>query len=174
MLIYNPAFDTHHCIFRLLRLLTALPDASYELERIRILDFYLLFPATLNRVRFPRAALRHKRAAIGDFNRYERIEDPRRILNRLEPYQLSALRYLAARELIDVAIFAEGRVRRSSVPIPSELTGMIAEANRVERELVALLTGPFRDVELYGASGLKARTQLFEYRYDPAATVSTT
>jgi len=172
MLIYNPAFDSHHAIFRLLRLLAPAEASAYEIERIRILDFYLLFPATLRLVTFPRSAVRYRRSAAGPANRYERIEDPRRILDRLEPFQISGLRYLAARELIDVSLFAEGRVQRTAVAIPEPLASAVTEANAAESELIQLLVGPFRNVDLYGSSGLKARTQLFEYRYDPTAALA--
>ena len=47
MLVYHPAFDMHHCVFRMVRLLNRLPVGSCQVERMRILDFYLLFPSLI-------------------------------------------------------------------------------------------------------------------------------
>jgi len=164
MLIYNPAFDSYHCVFRILRLLSALPEETYDVDRVRILDFYLLFPSTLQNVRFPKNAVRYRRLIRNTQNRYDRIQDPRRIFDRLEGYQLTALRFLAGRDLIDPKLFAAQKVRRSLARLPHTLVDAISEANSRDSELVALLTGPFRNLELYGATGLRGRTQLFEYR----------
>jgi hypothetical protein len=172
MLIYSPAFDTYHCVFRVLRLLAALPKATYDIDRIRVLDFYLLFPATLEHVTFPREAVRYRRLVREKRNRYERIEDPRRIFDRLQPYQFTALRFLAARNVIEPKLFTENKVQRTAAEFPPALATALSEANSRESGLIELLTGPFRNLELYGATGLRGRTQLFEYRYDPNPTVS--
>ncbi|MBR1682035.1 MAG: hypothetical protein IJ700_01520 [Bacteroidaceae bacterium] len=48
MITYNPAFDLYHTIWRMAHILQCVgPDESYEVERMRIWDFYLLFPSML-------------------------------------------------------------------------------------------------------------------------------
>lgn len=168
MLIYHPAFDTHHCAFRLLRLLERLPKVPYPIEKIRILDFYLLFPSELVSVRFPQDALRFKKEFRRTSNPYERIEDPHRVFSRLEPIQLAALRTLASHGVIDQAQLSEGKALRSGSPIPASLARLIDTANTRFPAAIELLSGPLSAIDLYGKSGLKARTDLFEYRYDPS------
>lgn len=43
MLIYNQAFDFYHSIFRMLQL-TTFGVNNVQIEKIRILDFYIVFP----------------------------------------------------------------------------------------------------------------------------------
>lgn len=150
----------------------ALEPGVYEIDRIRILDFYLLFPGTLQHVTFPREARRYRRLIPDQQNRYERIEDTRRIFTRLEPFQMSAFRYLAARDIIDPANFLEDRVQRSKTSLPALLIEALTQANASDSGLMGLLAGPFSNLDLYGASGLRGRTHLFEHRYDPSSSLA--
>ena len=84
MLIYHPAFDIYHGIFRLLRILSLAPRQKFEIERIRILDFYVLFPSELPRYTFPGRS-RPGRKQFKAENPYQSIADPKRIFFRLEP-----------------------------------------------------------------------------------------
>ena len=51
--------------------------------------------------------------------------------------------------------------------LPAQLVRELESATAARTELLRLLTGPFKTIDLYGQDGLKARTGLFEYRYDP-------
>ena len=45
MIMYNPAFDLYHSIFRMAHIASKLDgDESLEIDKVRIWDFYLLFP----------------------------------------------------------------------------------------------------------------------------------
>jgi hypothetical protein len=152
----------------MIQVLNRLPDDSYQIERLRILDFYLLFPSTLKDVTFPRDAMRFKSVIPASPNPYEEVRDPNRIFTRIEPYQIAAIKYMAAHGLIDSEQLSTGKVRRTSISLPPGLIGTIDVATRKDKEILDLLTGPFRNIDLYGKSGLKARTNLFEFRYDPS------
>ena len=166
MLIYHPAFDSAHSMFRIAQLLEALSPGKYEIERIRILDFYLLFPQTLENVKFPREALKDKNIFKKFINSYELIEDPKRLFFSIEPYQKRALTTLMAHGIIEKKSFMEKLVERSMVPLPGNLRKAILWANDSTREIMELLTKHFANIDLYGKNGLKSRTDLFEYRYD--------
>lgn len=44
-MIYSPAFDLYHCIYRMLQILGRFTEGDImETDRLRIYDFYLLFP----------------------------------------------------------------------------------------------------------------------------------
>jgi hypothetical protein len=165
VLIYHPAFDIYHGIFRILRLLEALPRVDVEVDRIRILDFYLLFPTILRNVRFPIGAGKLKKYFANLENPYENIEDPKGLFMRLEPYQRAALEALAARELIASDALAADKVIRTATKLPGELKAALLGRNDGSKE-IELLSGPLFKVDLYGHSGLKERSDLFEYRYD--------
>jgi len=167
MLLYHPAYDLFHCVFRLLRLASALPRIDHEVVRIRILDFYLLFPDQLRDLQFPREFVRYKRQFQALENKYNSIEDPFRIFTTLEPYQSAALACLGAYGFISASALQDGKVRRTEMEIPTGIQVAMAEATNTFPALIELLSGPLASVDLYGKSGLKARSDLFEHRYDP-------
>ncbi len=174
MLIYHPAFDIYHGIFRILRILDKIPSITLEIDRLRILDFYLLFPNELSNFTFP-AELRNEKSRLPlKSNPYRQINDPKRIFFRLEPYQICALKSLVAREFIDESLFLEGKVQRTENPLPEALSKEIQQANEPFPALVEFLTGPLLNIDLYGKSGLKGRSDLFEYRYDLANSTTGT
>ena len=51
MIVYQPAFDLYHTLFRIMKLLSYFEKNDYiEIERLRIWDYYLLFPNKLKEV----------------------------------------------------------------------------------------------------------------------------
>ena len=52
MIVYNQAYDLYHTIFRFLQFLNRFEkDELIEIEKLRIWDFYLLFPSKINSIR---------------------------------------------------------------------------------------------------------------------------
>ncbi len=166
MLTYHPAFDLYNAMFRMLRLLRQLGDRSIEVERLRILDFYLLFPSLLRDIQMPISARKFRSRIGNEPNSYEVLPDPKRLFDRLDSYQMAAVQCLAAYSFVDPEELKQGRVKRTSRALPPELETRIEQRNESDF-IVELLTGPLVDVDLYGKSGLKQRTDLFEHRYDP-------
>lgn len=167
MLIYHPAYDLYHCAFRFLRLLEKIPKLPHEVDKLRILDFYLLFPSLLKRVSLPRNALIFRKMFKSYADTYEELADPYKIFIQLEPFQIASLRYLSSVELIDVEDLSNGKVNRTETRLPTMLFDAINKANSEHSELLDFLIGPFFELEFYGSNGLKARTKLLEYKYDP-------
>lgn len=167
MLLYHPAFDIHHCMFRVLTLLKSLALRPYEKQRILILDFYLIFPYELSTAQFPNQ-FRSARSRLREMeNRYEEVSDPKRLFQRILPYQEAALECLAAYNLIVPELLRDGdEVSRTAVPIPDELAEQITKATAIRKTELEVLITVFQDLELTGPKGLKKRTDLFESRYD--------
>jgi hypothetical protein len=166
MLLYHPAFDIYHCVFRMLKLLNQLPDTPIEVERFRILDFYLLFPEMLGGFTFPRELLALKKSVVPKSTAYNSLSDPKRIFFRLEPFQTCALKCLSSRGFIDEILFSQGVVKSTKAQLPEGLVKCLSDSNTNLSPLFSFLTGPFMKIDLYGDSGLKGRSDLFEYRYD--------
>jgi hypothetical protein len=166
MLLYHPAFDTYHSAFRLLLLMWRLDAQETPFARLRILDFYLLFPAEMEHMRFPQNMLKEKGPLKKLKSRYNRIPDPRRVFDELASFQSSGLQILLSTKLaIRNSSSDEIQILRNT--IPQTLIATLDAAYNQRRPVLDLLTGPLRSIELYGDTGLKARTGLFEYRYDP-------
>jgi hypothetical protein len=165
MLIYHPAFDIYHGVFRLLRILSVSPKQRFEIERLRILDFYVLFPNELLKFTFP-AKLKSKRKQFQKDNPYQIINDPKRIFFRLEAYQICAIKCLVARQFVESDLFLEGKISRTDKPLPDGLNAAIEKANNASPALIEMMNDSLLRIDLYGKSGLKGRSDLFEYRYD--------
>ncbi len=174
MLLYHPFSDPRHCVFRLLRLLEQIGSREVELQRLRIWDFYLLFPDALALVTLPRGNLALQRQLEANRNSYEVLPDVKRAFARLEPMQQAAVRHLATKDLIDPKRLRDGLVARTAIPLPGELASLIQERNTESESLIKFLTTAFFDLELYGAQGVRKRTELFDYRYDLPRTSPST
>ena len=106
MILYNNAFDLYHTIFRMLHLLSKLDnDKKVEVDRIRIWDFYLLFPGEIFTIRPKKNEVDFKKLlkdlTIKKENPYQKIVDQRKILEKIKPYQMAALSCLASYKIID-------------------------------------------------------------------------
>lgn len=167
MLLYHPAFDTYHSAFRLLLLMWNSDDAETQFSRLRILDFYLLFPAELGSMSFPRDLIREKSRWKTMRNRYNQITDPRRVFDELASFQLSGMQALLSTGLASQKGESD-TVRLVREALPAQIVSQLQSSSASRSELLRLLTGLFKTIDLYGRDGLKARTDLFEYRYDPA------
>ncbi|MFA6286157.1 MAG: ABC-three component system middle component 5 [Opitutaceae bacterium] len=166
MLIYNPAFDLHHGVFRLLQLLTVDPSRKFETERIRILDFFLLFPEEIENIRFPKE-LTGKRALFRKApNPYRNLGNARRIYAEIAPFQLAALQSLASRGLLDPEALQNGEVIRTSHELPANLLAAISTRNKLSPELLDLVSSNLAKLPLHGDGGLKSRANLQDTRYD--------
>lgn len=166
MLLYHPAFDTYHSAFRLLLLMWNSQDTEFHFARLRILDFYLLFPAELESMSFPKSLLREKARWKKLRSRYNQITDARRVFDELASFQSSGMQTLLSTGLVaqkgqsDVVTLLREK-------LPEQLVNHLESGSVAHADLLKLLTGAFKTIDLYGQDGLKARTGLFEYRYDP-------
>lgn len=163
MLVYHPAFDIYNCAFRMLQLLSNMEEKEIELDKIRIWDFYLTFPNEARQISFPRDLFELKKIFKNKAdNPYEDLIDPRRIAERMQPYQISALKYLASFGLIDSKLFSKNIVKRTDKEIPSELKTKIEDISNEKQNIIKLVKG----FNFLALRGLKERTGLLEFRYD--------
>lgn len=166
MLIYHPAFDIYNCVFRMLQLMTSMKYSEIEVDRIRIWDFYLTFPNEARKISFPQDLAELKKIFKSkQENPYEDLIDPKRIIERMKPYQMSALRSIASYGLIDSKLLSKNIIRRTQKEIPSELISKFSDLSVEKSNIIKLITG-FNELPLYGNMGLKFRTGLIEYKYD--------
>ncbi|RIJ85184.1 hypothetical protein RSP822_17255 [Ralstonia solanacearum] len=166
MLIYHPAFDGYHCVFRMLLIAERVPNL--EIEKARILDFYLVFPGMVQSIRLPEN-LRGLRAQAKDAaNVYRDPVSSASTFMDMRHIQEEALRSIAASGLIDMEPFAAGYVIRTNTPLPESLDAKLAEFVEANQPIAeGVLTG-LSQIPLLGQNGLKDRSQLMEFRYDVA------
>lgn len=168
MLIYHPAFDVNHARLRLIQLLGSANPPELSFDLLRILDFYFLFPHLLANIQLPRGMARMKRELAARANKYNRVPSPRTLIRQMEGVQETAVRALEASHLVELPLASISIVKRSAVPLPDDLVRIISEQPDAEKALAQALATEVAKIPLNGPDGLKARTGLLEYRYDPA------
>lgn len=162
MLIYHPAFDAYHCIFRILKILAS--KHAVELQAIRILDFFMVFPNELSEVTLPKGTARVKKLAQDGKNPYRGPVNRLQMFRGMEQIQMAAVNALSAAEMIDKKALSEGLVSLNVEKVPEEL---FEQLRKIENEVEEYIISDLSQIPLRGAAGLKQRTGLMEYKYDP-------
>jgi len=137
-----------------------------ELDRLRIWDFYLTFPNEARKISYPSNLSELKKIFKNKpENPYEDLIDPKRIIERMKPYQMSALRCMASYGLINSKLLSSNIVKRTEKEVPKELLNNFSELTVEKSNIIKLIVG-FNELPLYGKMGLKYRTGLIEFKYD--------
>jgi len=87
-----------------------------------------------------------------------------RTFHDLEQIQNSAIRLLAASDVFDSKKLEEGIIRRTSRVLPKEFS---KDPSNQSSTLIDFVLTQLSALPLQGDGGLKQRTGLMEYRYDP-------
>ena len=167
MLIYHPAQDVNHCVYRTLLLLEHTVHNDIEIDLYRLLDFYILFPHLLKQITPLPAELRtYKKFLMWIPEPYETMRNTKRIIHELEPLQTAALQNLLAKQLIDLESFKSKKIRRTEEPLPDKLLASIKSSKSADEEWFRLIINELPTINFGGKKGLKKRTGLMEFRYD--------
>lgn len=171
MIIYNQAFDLYHCIFRILNFLNRFnPSDIIEVDKLRIWDFYFLFPNKVYDIRLKQneSDIRklRKQYIKQTNNPYEIIFEERKIFEKLKPYQLSALNCIASYGIVNKEMLTQQRITIENKELLNEYISKFGELSPKERNVISLMTSHFYNISLFGKDGLKSRTNLMESKYD--------
>tara|TARA_B100000949_G_C14256707_1_gene440826 strand:+ start:582 stop:1085 length:504 start_codon:yes stop_codon:yes gene_type:complete len=165
MLIYSPAYDLYHTMFRILQI-TEKSEQIMEVDKLRILDFYLAFPAELLEIKSFRGFNKYRKYLKAEINEYERVIDRKRLFFKMEQIQISAMKALVSYSLLDASEFKNGKIKRTDTPLTEQLSTRIQNEFKSNQNLLTLITGPLASLNLYGHLGLKVKTNLIEFKYD--------
>lgn len=171
MIVYNHAYDLYHTIFRFLQFLNRFEKGEIiEIEKLRIWDFYLLFPSKIHTITLKQneSDIRKlkKRFIKDSKNPYEIITENRKVFEKLKPYQLAALNCIASYGIIDKSVLNQNRISIVNKGILIEFVQKYDELSDNEKNVISLMTTHFNQISLFGVDGLKNRTGLMESRYD--------
>jgi hypothetical protein len=171
MIIYNQALDLYHSIYRILHLLNKFEEGELiEIEKIRIWDFYLLFPSKIHEIKLKQTELDIKKLRNSyikkNDNPYDRIFENKKIFEKIKPYQISALNCIASYGIIDKSLIPLNRASIINKELLNRYINDVPELSITEKNVVALLTSHFNQMSLFGPDGLKSRTKLMESKYD--------
>jgi len=158
MLVYHPAYDSYHCITRILKILKFLNIKEYNIDRIRIYDYYLLFLNDIENITLPTDYFNYKN--LEQSNRYNKVDNPSYVFSQLENVQNIALRAIASYGFIDKDLFDKDIIKLNNIEFPN---GLIPELKTIEVEYISFVNAFFEKISL---RELKKRTKLMEYRYE--------
>ena len=164
--MYNPAFDPFNGIYRMLNILKHFDTHEIvEVDRLRIYDFYLLFPYKAYMIRFKKTEADWKKQ-LSKFvkekkaNPYNKTINDRRLFSQLLRYQMIALSHIASYGLIDPQLLLQQKVKVSDVAKMQQVMSQLEEMSDEENNVISWLNSCFRTIPLAGTYGLKYRTQL--------------
>lgn len=170
MIVYQQAFDLYHTVFRMIMILSRFTvDDEIEIDKLRIWDYFLLFPNKMSKIRL-RKDEEDVRKLIKIYidkseNPYEDIKDDRKMFEKMKPYQLSAIKCIASYGIIDKDYLTLNRIIIKSNSKLSNFKNSLPTLSVQEENALRLLTKHF-DMSLFGEYGLKSRTNLLESKYD--------
>lgn len=169
-LTYNEAFDPYHAIFRIMRLgHVCPPDSKTSFDMLRILDFYLLFPFRIQGI-----SLFSKDIAWRSISKsyqwmapYGGMPDDRVIFSRMEPFQRAAVCSLVKSGHIASDEWTRDEILFATVSLPDAMHTRVNDSNIRMQNITKILYEIRDHYTLLGKNGLKDRSKLMEYRYDP-------
>lgn len=143
---------------------------AFPIDKVRIWDFYLLFPSKLydihlrndeDNLRTARKRFIHKSANPYDYN-----GDNRKLFEWIRHFQISALSCLVSCGILGKDDYMNDCVcvvNRKALNAFVEKSGSF---NAEENNVLSFLGLLSRNMPLAGRHGLKERTRLLEYKYD--------
>lgn len=164
MLIYHPAYDAYHCVFRMLAITGE--NRILEFAKLRILDLFLCFPAEVVAVQLPKEHSEMRKLARAVRNPYRGPVNLARAFRDLEPIQSAAARLLGLTGIFSITDLENGRVVRTGHEVPEDLKRLSDASSAFSSPLDRYIVSTMSEIPLGGVDGLKHRTGLMEYRYD--------
>lgn len=161
MLVYHPAFDSYHCLFRSISILEIFPRV--EIDRLRILDFCLSFPTIVSQFKLPVGSSSVRNAALAVASPYRDPISAKSVFVNIAPIQSAAFACLTATGLTTVD---SSSLTRTNAILPESIKKRCLELRSEEKVFFETLLSLLMDLPLLGPNGLKARSGLMEYRYD--------
>ncbi|WP_231372749.1 ABC-three component system middle component 5 [Aureivirga sp. CE67] len=171
MIIYHQAFDLYHTVYRMIQLLGYFKRGDQiEIDRLRIWDYYMLFPNKLSNLKLRRNEKDIKNL-INSFiiradNPYEEVIDDRKMFEKIKPYQMTAIKSLASYGIVNKDYLTTNRINSISSELIEDYISKLEKLTNQEENTIKLLTSHFYQMSLYGEYGLKDRSKLLESKYD--------
>jgi len=167
MLVYHPAYDLNHGVFRLLRILEMRQEHSLQWDGFRIIDLFYLFPHLISKIRPTRPLVKYKSMFENQKSKYNRAPDPKLFIREMASIHETVALSLVSKGFLDEQSFKARVLLRTAQPLPVALLEAF-DQSVADKVLVEFLATKLAAIPLNGPNGLKARTELLEFQYDPA------
>ena len=171
MIVYQQAFDLYHTMYRMIKLLAHFKYGEFvEIDRLRIWDYYLLYPNKMGLMKL-KTTEKDVKTLIKEFivrerNPYELIINDRKMFEKIKPYQLTAIKCLASHGIINKDYLSLNRITPVDKDIFAKYAEDLQQLSAQEKNTISLLTSHFYQMPLNGDDGLKYKSSLLESKYD--------
>lgn len=159
--VWHASRDAYHCAFRMIRLL--LEDGrSMDLEKLRVLDMFLLYPPLLHRASMPsdiKKAFRELKIPRPE-NVFLQLPSAAAIFQDLRLYQNSAVAQLTARALISVTDLKQGLLSLTIDALPDDLIARARQRNASDGGVSNFLVSAYSKQPLRGAASIYRKAGL--------------
>lgn len=167
MLIYHPAFDANHCLYRLISILSSTGNSPINWALLRMLDFYYLFPGQLKNIKpWPREMQRFKAHAANIPEQFEYLTNPARTFFELQPFQKAAALEMIAKGVLSKSSFDNDLMVLESSSLPSAYIELLEADDFLKGKTFKIISEELPKIKFSGSTGLKSRSGLMEYIYD--------
>lgn len=162
MLIYNKLRDPYHTLIRLLKIITKFNQDKISYDRLRIYDFLIANPQEISKIRLIKSGKSSFKKYENPYNVYDRNV----LFHNLERIQKTAIEYLIKSNILeklpndDIYI-----IHKNSIPY--ELTEVLEDTESISSEALNFIITNLNTIDLYREDGLKDRTKLIGFKYDP-------
>jgi hypothetical protein len=137
-----------------------------EVDKARILDFYLIFPSLVSEIRMPHNYSVVKKEAKKYSNAYRNPINTASTFRDMYEIQMAAIRCLAATGLIEILPLEKNLIMRTDKSIPDGLLLCMSDFLNAKEDIYTFIINKLSKFPLTGKDGLKDRTNLMEFRYD--------
>lgn len=163
MVIYHPGYDVNHCVYRILNILSSIPEHEIRKDALRLIDFYYLYPHLLKLIHLPRPLNRYKNIISSTPDPFEVTPNPRSLFYELSRIQDSAMLALQQKSIIKLTA---STITLLPDTLPTDLIKTFNNDSFSKSELFKGLIFALPKVRLEGKTGFKFKSGLMEYRYD--------
>lgn len=167
VLIYHPAFDANHCVYRMVSVLRAADKFPISWALWRLMDFYYLFPGQLKNIKpWPREMQKFKKHVLKIPNQFEDLTNPARLFFELQEFQKAAALELIAKGVLSKSSFDSDFMVLEKTSLSSSYIEVLEIDAFLKSETFKVIVEGLPSVNFNGVNGLKARSGLMEYIYD--------
>tara|TARA_R110001606_G_scaffold292091_1_gene440029 strand:+ start:1279 stop:1782 length:504 start_codon:yes stop_codon:yes gene_type:complete len=166
MILYHPLKDANHCIYRMLSILVKSPS-EISLERLRVIDFYHIFPHLLASISpWPNDIKTYKKYIKNIPASFESIPDKRRLFYELSEIHKQSISTLISKGIIDKESAKSGVAILIKNSIPEKILITIENDEYNKSKIFEVLTKGLTMTSWTGRNGFKDRSGLMEFIYD--------
>lgn len=166
MILFHPAKDINHCMYRMIALLLS-TEQNLTVEKLRVLDFYYSFPHLLKKISpWPQDIREYKQYIKKILDPYEEIINIKRLFFEMERVQKTSIATLYAKSLLDNKLYRDDKIALDSKLVPVEIIECIKNDSFINSDVFKLISRGLMETTWEGKQGLKFRTGLLEYKYD--------